>query len=133
MLERMRLNAYKDVSMLVTSEHSNRELAERAASLLLQDIANPPSLEALAREVGLTTFQLSRIFGTFLGHTIPGLLRRHRMDRAAEALRETRSGVGEIAVSVGYHSMSAFCRAFERELKMTPSEYRQQWRTNAGS
>lgn len=133
MLELMRLSAYKDAFMPVTSEHSNRELAERAATLLLQDIANPPSLEALSREVGLTSFQLSRIFGTFLGQTIPGMLRRHRMDRAAEALRETRSGIGEIAVSVGYHSMSAFCRAFERELKMTPSEYRQQWRTNAGA
>jgi AraC family transcriptional regulator len=116
-----------------TSEHSNRELAERAAALLLQDIANPPSLETLAREVGLTSFQLSRIFGTFLGYTIPGLFRHHRMDRAAEALRETRRGIGEIAVSVGYHSVSAFCRAFERELKMTPSEYRQQWRSNAVS
>jgi hypothetical protein len=42
--------------MPVTSEHSNRAIAERAASLLIQDIVNPPGLEALAREVGLTTF-----------------------------------------------------------------------------
>jgi hypothetical protein len=42
--------------MPVASERSNRPIAERAASLLIQDIANPPGLEALAREVGLTTF-----------------------------------------------------------------------------
>lgn len=41
--------------MPVTSEHSNRAIAERAASLLIQDIANPGS-GGLAREVGLTTF-----------------------------------------------------------------------------
>lgn len=114
-------------------QQSNRELAEKAASILLQDIAHPPSLETLAQQVGLTSFQLSRIFGAFMGQTIPGLLRRQRMEKAAESLRGTGSSIGEIANSVGYQSMSAFCRAFEREMQMTPSEYRQQSRTNAGA
>ncbi|MEZ0275253.1 MAG: helix-turn-helix domain-containing protein [Roseimicrobium sp.] len=111
--------------MPASSESSEKQLAERAAAILLQNLADPPSLEELASEVGLSPFRLSRIFGDAIGKTIPGLLRHHRMQRAAQMLHETRTSIGEIAVTVGYHSMSAFCRAFERELQTTPSEYRQ--------
>jgi AraC-like DNA-binding protein len=109
----------------VAVESTDRQLAERAASLLLQDIVHPPTLEFLSGQVGLSSFQLSRIFRAEVGRTIPGLLRQRRMEQAASLLRESKSSVGEIAISVGYHSMSAFCRGFEREMKMTPSEYRQ--------
>jgi AraC-like DNA-binding protein len=111
--------------MPASSESSEKQLAERAAAILLQNLANPPSLEELSNEVGVSPFQLSRVFGDAIGKTIPGLLRHHRMQLAAKMLRETRTSIGEIAVTVGYHSMSAFCRAFERELQSTPSEHRQ--------
>ncbi|RBP46264.1 AraC-like DNA-binding protein [Roseimicrobium gellanilyticum] len=110
---------------VVAEETTGRLLAERAASILLQDIVHPPTLEALSSQVGLTSFQLSRLFGAVMGRTIPGLLRQQRMERAASLLLESKSSVGEIASTVGYHSMSAFCRGFEREMNMTPSEYRQ--------
>ncbi|RBP48230.1 helix-turn-helix protein [Roseimicrobium gellanilyticum] len=78
----------------------------------------------MAKDVGLTTFQLSRLFGRVVGKSMPALLRERRMHRAAELLRSTGHNIGDVAFAVGYYSISAFSRAFSREMGMTPSEYR---------
>ena len=38
-----------------------------------------------------------------------------------------RDTVLQIAFDVGYASEAAFCRAFKRELGMSPTQYRRQW------
>lgn len=112
----------------ITPNITEQEIAVRAAELLLQDLKNPPSLETMAHEVGLTTFQLSRLFGRVMGKSMPALLRERRMAAAARQLVETNQNIGDVAVDVGYYSISAFSRAFLRELGMTASEYRRSGR-----
>lgn len=46
------------------------------------------------------------------------------MHRAGELLRSTGHNIGDVAFAVGYYSISAFSRAFSREMGMTPSEFR---------
>jgi AraC-like DNA-binding protein len=46
------------------------------------------------------------------------------MHRAGEMLRSTGQNIGDVAFAVGYYSISAFSRAFSREMGMTPSEFR---------
>jgi AraC family transcriptional activator of pyochelin receptor len=107
-----------------TQDARNRETVERASALLLRDLQHPPDLTEMSRDVGLTTFQLSRLFGRTMGKSMPALLRERRMHRAGELLRETNHNIGDVAFAVGYYSISAFSRAFSREMGMTPSEYR---------
>ncbi|MEZ0273567.1 MAG: helix-turn-helix transcriptional regulator [Roseimicrobium sp.] len=100
------------------------EIANQAVGSLLRDLQNPPSLEELAKEVGLTTFQLSRLFGRVMGKSMPAMLRERRMAEAARMLLESNQNIGDVAIAVGYYSISAFSRAFTRELRVTASEYR---------
>jgi AraC-like DNA-binding protein len=112
------------VANVDSQESRNQEIAERASALLLRDLQHPPSLEVMAQDVGITTFQLSRLFGKMVGKSMPALLREKRMHRAGELLRTTGQNIGDVAFAVGYYSISAFSRAFSREMGMTPSEYR---------
>lgn len=105
--------------------------AQRVAELIEGCIENPPSLRALALEVGLTPFQLSRLFRRYHGETIPGYLRRLRMARAAALLTKSDMVIGQIALVVGYNSIGAFVRGFTRELGRTPSVYRREKRSVA--
>lgn len=109
-----------------TQEARNRETVERASAMLLRDLQNPPDLTEMSRDVGLTTFQLSRLFGKTMGKSMPALLRERRMHRAGQLLKETNHNIGDVAFAVGYYSISAFSRAFSREMGMTPSEFRKQ-------
>ena len=95
------------------------------------EFENPRELEALAQAVGLSPFQLSRAFHGHHGVTIPGYLRRLRMEKAAKMITTTDLLIGDIARAVGYASMSAFNRAFTREMHKGPNEYRGSVRASA--
>ena len=56
----------------------------------------------------------------------PGLyLRRVRIEKAKELLRNSAFGVTDVAVTVGYSSNSTFTRAFRSITGMTPKDYRE--------
>lgn len=104
--------------------------AQRVAEIIEASLENPPSLRALAQEVSMTPFQLSRLFRRYHGETIPGYIRRLRMARAASMLVKSSMMIGQISSAVGYQSLGAFVRGFTRELGKTPSVYRREARAN---
>lgn len=113
-----------EAELFCTRQH--RLAQERVAEvivLLQQDLANPPSLEDLGRKIGCSHFYLSRIFSTQTGQTIPQYLRQLRMDKAAELLRSGKFNVTEVALEVGYSSLSHFSQAFQETFGCCPGLY----------
>lgn len=94
-----------------------------ATQVLRRDLANPPSLEELGREVGCSPFYLSRTFSKGMGMTVPQYLRQIRLDHAALLLREGRHNVTEAALAVGYNSLSHFSQAFHQRFGCCPGLY----------
>jgi AraC family transcriptional regulator len=100
-----------------------RERVERVRELVNARLAEPPTLDELARAVGCSAFYLSRIFSQEAGMTIPQYLRQIRMERAAELLLTGKFNVTEAALEVGYSSMSHFSRAFCETTGYCPALY----------
>jgi AraC-like DNA-binding protein len=104
-----------DAEFFCTRQHRlAKERTERVIAILRRDLANPPALEQLGKEVGCSAFYLSRTFSQETGSTIPQYLQRLRMDRAAELLRSGKYNVTEAALEVGYSSFSHFSLAFRQ-------------------
>jgi len=101
----------------------SRDRVARTKELLARDLANPPTLEMLGRDVGCSSFYLSRTFSREVGLTIPQFLRKLRMERAAELLRMGRHNVTEAATEVGYASLSHFSKAFCETIGCCPVLY----------
>lgn len=80
-------------------------------------------LNRLAAEVGCSASYLSRTFSTTTGMTISQHLRKRRIEKAAEMLVSGRYNVSEVAVEVGYQSLSHFSKAFQLEKGCLPSRY----------
>ena len=100
-----------------------RDRVARTKELLARNLAQPPSLEMLGREVGCSPFYLSRSFSREVGLTIPQYLRKLRMERAAELLRMGHHNVTEAATEVGYSSLSHFSKAFCETIGCCPVLY----------
>jgi AraC-like DNA-binding protein len=96
---------------------------EKVQAMLRRDLVNPPTLEDIAKTVGCSAFHLSRTFSTEVGMTIPQYIRRLRMDRAAELLRIGKHNVTEVALEVGYSSLSHFSLAFHQTFGCCPGLY----------
>jgi AraC-like DNA-binding protein len=99
------------------------ERVERVKDLLAIHLEEPPSLEALGREVGVSQFYLSRTFSSEVGMTIPQYLRRLRMEKAAELLRAGGHNVTEAAFAVGYASLGHFSKSFCEVIGCCPTLY----------
>ena len=100
-----------------------QDRVEQVVFLLKQNLAEPPSLEALGKKIGCSHFYLSRIFSAQTGQTITQCLRQLRLERAAELLRARELNVTEVALEVGYNSLSHFSHAFQEMFGCCPGLY----------
>ncbi len=100
-----------------------QDRVEQVIFLLNQNLAAPPTLEELGRKIGCSHFYLSRIFSGQTGQTITQCLRQLRMERAAELLRDRELNVTEVALEVGYNSLSHFSAAFHATFGCCPGLY----------
>lgn len=103
--------------------HLNRERVQKVLAILKENLAQPPGLEELGRRVGCSHFYLSRIFTQEVGKTISVTLRDLRMERAAALLREGKLNVTQVALEVGYSSLSHFSSAFHEVIGCCPGLY----------
>ena len=95
----------------------------RAVALLHAQPQQPWTVELLADRVAISRSTFAAKFTQLVGEPPLHYLTRVRLDGASRRL-----GNGDklraVAASAGYVSVSAFCKAFKRELGMTPGEYR---------
>ncbi len=80
---------------------------------------------SLSAQLGYSEFYLSRKFREISGMQFRDYLRYRRLAFALKALRDTESGILDIALQYGFSSHEAFTRAFKEAYGVTPSEYRQ--------
>lgn len=100
------------------------KMLAKAVSLTEDRLADALNFEDIASSVGCTPRTLARRFSDEMGMTWRETLRRLRIMRSAELLATSRMPITEIALIVGYNSLSAFNAAFRDILQITPSEYR---------
>jgi AraC-like DNA-binding protein len=101
----------------------SRERVQKVIAILRENPAEPPPLEEIGRRVGCSHFYLSRIFTEEMGKTISACLRDLRMERAAGLLRQGRLNVTQVAMEVGYSSLSHFSAAFHEAFGCCPGLY----------
>ncbi|MCP9491903.1 MAG: helix-turn-helix transcriptional regulator [Solirubrobacteraceae bacterium MAG38_C4-C5] len=100
-----------------------RELFEEASAIIAIEFSDPLTLHDLARRLASSPRQLERAFAEAGEGGPRAYLRRVRMQRAAELLREGWT-VKEAAGLVGYSQPAQFARAFRHEHGSLPSDIR---------
>ncbi len=83
------------------------------------------TLEEIAGAAYLSASYASRLFKKTLNISIMDYLRKLRMSKAKEMLRDSEMQIDEIAVQSGYADAGYFAKVFRKTEHMTPSQYRQ--------
>ena len=86
--------------------------------------AENPSLEALAQQVGISAYHLSRAVKNTTGLSPHRLVMRRRIQEVKHLLTATTLPLVEIASMVGFASQSHLTTAFKKESGTTPGRYR---------
>ena len=98
-------------------------IARAVRDRLADELLEPPSLAALAGDLGLSRYQLLRAFRTAVGVPPYAWLAQYRVARA-RGLLDTGLRPAEVASLVGFADQAHLTRWFRRVLGVTPAAYR---------
>jgi AraC-like DNA-binding protein len=96
----------------------------RAILLIHCDPARSWTVNALAREVGMSRARFAEQFLEMVGTPPVAYLTEWRLQRALAALTESHDPIAAIARDCGYSSPAAFTRAFSEQFGRTPKQVR---------
>ena len=102
---------------------SDRRLA-RATEIMQTHIEDPLPVTEICDQIGLSVWQMRRLFRRELGQSPSGYYMELRMRRARELLEHGRAQIQEIALASGFADAPSFNTAFRRHYGMTPSACR---------
>lgn len=83
------------------------------------------SVDRVCAEVGFSKYYFCKLFKQQLGVSVHQYVNEFRINKAKELLAYSKLSVTSIAEQVGFKTTLTFLRAFEKNVHMTPSEYRE--------
>lgn len=98
-------------------------IARAVRDRLADELLDPPSLADLATDLGLSRYQLLRVFRTTMGVPPYAWLAQYRVGRA-RGLLDSGLRPAEVAGLVGFADQAHLTRWFRRVLGVTPAAYR---------
>ncbi len=131
----LKAKAYEMLSLFFGKEKENTagcpfleseedvEKIRTAKQIIIQNMAEPPSLSDLAMEIALPLNKLKAGFKHIYGDSVFNFLFDYKMEYARKQLIDRRYNVSEISAQVGYSTPSHFISAFKKKYGTTPKQY----------
>jgi len=94
-----------------------------AKDIIISRISEPPSLQELADEIGLSLKKLKEGFKEIYGDSVFSFLFDYKMEVARKLLESGDHNVNEVGHKVGYSTSSHFIAAFKKKYGTTPKKY----------
>ena len=95
----------------------------KAKDIIISRMTEPPSLQELANEIGLTLKKLKEGFKQIYGDTVYSFLFDYKMEHARRLLESNQYNVNEVGLKIGYSTSSHFIAAFKKKFGTTPKKY----------
>jgi AraC-like DNA-binding protein len=95
----------------------------KAKEIIISRMAEPPTLQELSTEIGLSLKKLKEGFKQIYGDTVYSFLLDYKMEHARKLLESNQFNVNEVGVKIGYSTSSHFIAAFKKKFGTTPKKY----------
>ncbi len=101
----------------------NVEKIQKAKSILIERMTEPPSLNELSDMINLSLAHLKEGFKHIYGETVYAYLLNYKMEFARRLLATKKYNIAEVSFEVGYSTPSHFIAAFKKKYGVTPKRY----------
>ncbi|MEM7759729.1 MAG: AraC family transcriptional regulator [Cyanobacteria bacterium P01_A01_bin.40] len=108
----------------ITLKQSEIDKIYQAREILINNIAEPPTLLDLAQQVEIHHMKLKQGFKELFATTPFAYLREYRLEKARNLLLENKTNVLSVASAVGYANSSHFAAAFKQKFGISPKSVR---------
>jgi AraC-like DNA-binding protein len=108
---------------------ASRVKLDRVIAFIRENYTSDISREGLAAAVDMNPNYMSGLFKSYTGIRISDYIHQLRVDDAMARLADPEVKIIDVALTVGFESLSTFNRAFKKFAGVTPSEYRESLNT----
>ncbi|MDF0725593.1 AraC family transcriptional regulator [Cytobacillus sp. S13-E01] len=99
------------------------EAIQEVESYIIENYHQPLRMKQLLEVAMVSESNLSRLYKKYFGMSPMERLTTIRMEQAAQLLRNSSTTITEVAVQVGYQSMSAFVQQFKKKFGLSPKRF----------
>jgi transcriptional regulator GlxA family with amidase domain len=96
---------------------------------ILEHLDEDLSVEALAARAAMSPRNFARVFAREVGMTPARYVERARVEAARRRLEESSAGIDDVAGACGFGTAETMRRAFLRNVRVPPADYRNRFRT----
>ena len=108
----------------VEMESADEQYLEQVRQIIQQNMQNENfSVEDLAEKMFQSRTHLFRRLKELTGETPSALIKRMRLERGADLLKQNMGTVSEVAYSTGFKSVAQFSKSFRDQFSKTPTEF----------
>ncbi|WP_435929850.1 GlxA family transcriptional regulator [Dryocola sp. BD613] len=111
---------------LLTQAHTPGPIRD-LQSWILENLSGDLSVEALAERVAMSPRNFTRVFTRETGTSPARYVEEVRLDVARQHLEQSSDKLEQIAAATGFGNALNLRRVFERNLQLTPSDYRERF------
>ena len=86
------------------------------------------SLQHLSNEYNINYTYCSELFKKVTGYNFSHYITNIRLRKACEMILETEMSITDISYKVGYNDYHYFAKVFKKNMNMTPSQYRENYK-----
>ncbi|RRQ49910.1 AraC family transcriptional regulator [Maribacter algicola] len=104
-------------------DEDNVKRIRKAKEIIISNMAEPPTLTQLSKEIGLSLKRLKEGFKQIYGDSVYSFLFDYKMEHARKLLESGQYNVTEIGLKIGYSTSSHFIAAFKKKYGTTPKKY----------
>ncbi|GAA6210191.1 GlxA family transcriptional regulator [Cognatishimia sp. WU-CL00825] len=115
--------AEQRVSLQARNGMRNRHLA-KALQIMQDSLEHPISPTKIAKEIGISSRQLERLFGRYLNSSPKRFHLEMRLERARHLLMQTEASVIDVAMACGFETAGHFSRVYRTAYGISPSMQR---------
>ena len=104
-------------------DETNVAKIKKAKDIIIERMAEPPTLQELSKEIGLSLNKLKEGFKQVYGESVFSFLFDYKMEVARQLLVSGSYNVNEVGLKVGYSTASHFIAAFKKKYGVTPKKF----------
>lgn len=104
--------------------HNNYQQIEKAIRYIDDNFKEQPSIDEIAKNIGMSKFHFIRVFKEYVGITPKQFLHSVTLNYAKEHIKESKS-ILESSLDIGLSSSSRLHELFVNLIGVTPKEYRE--------
>ncbi|WP_243446535.1 helix-turn-helix transcriptional regulator [Sphingosinicella microcystinivorans] len=117
-------DAHNDSTNICRLSDIDVRCLRKAREHICSQYTPPPTIDELAKAVGLSATKLKSGFKALFGKSISQFANELRMQHALDLLRKSDNSILFVAEALGYEYQNSFTVAFRRHFKILPKDYK---------